>query len=1028
MLIDINSKKGVFIMKPVQHIISMIAIVFIFSGICSGQTYQMENLDRGVVAVAVQDKGIYVGWRLLASDPDSIKFNVYRGTVKINEVPLAASTNIIDSNGTINDLYSVVPVIDGIEQETSQEATPWSQNYKTIPLQRPEGGQTPDGVNYDYSPNDASAADLDGDGEYELVLKWDPSNSKDNSQSGYTGNVYLDGLEMDGTLLWRIDLGRNIRAGAHYTQFMVYDLDGDGRAEVACKTADAAIDGKGTVIGDANADFRNSSGYIISGPEYFTIFDGLTGETLATTDYLPARGNVNSWGDPYGNRVDRFLAGIAYLDGERPSVVMCRGYYTRTVLVAWDWRNNQLTNRWIFDSNNGYPTYVGQGNHQLSVADLDDDGKDEIIYGSMVVDDDGTGLWNSGLGHGDALHVSDIDPNRTGLEIWGIHENADVGSALLEGRTGNIIWGTGASDVGRGVSANLDDSQDGMECWGGTDGLRSAKNVRVGSTPPSSNHVVWWDGDLARELLDNNNIRKYGGTNPILLLAGGCSSNNGTKSNPALQADLFGDWREEVIWRTTDNTSLRVYTTTIETPYRLVTLMHDRQYRVAIAWQNVGYNQPPHTSFFIGKSMLIPENLRPPSTPQNIRGVSLGDTVSIEWDANLDSDLAGYVLYRGKSRDNFIDSINVGNTTSYLDTNVVYDTTYYYAVAAYDLDGNKSEFSEIIEVTPTIRPATPTGITYRFDSNSIFLIWESQNLENISKVNIYRSETEDMSSVKSTSIDKSLNTYTDKNLTTGKTYYYTLSVTDTNQVESFKSDVLSITPGNSFTFQSEDAVHIGAVFVESNHLGYHGTAFTNFDANNSSVEFIYMPGFGGGKRTMIFRYALGSNNRTGSLVVNDDSRSLTMRGTGDWTNYVIDSVEVNLTAGFDNTIQFSSTGSDYGNLDEITLVPRSITAVELTENLPTEYQLYQNYPNPFNPTTTIQYSIPVVETQNAASQLVIINVYDVLGRKITTLVNEQKSPGRYHVKFNANDIPSGIYFYQLSAGNFVSTKKMILLK
>ena len=1008
-------------MRQIQNVTVLIVLLLISCVISKGQTFQLENLNRGVVAVAVPNEGIFISWRLLASDPDSVKFNVYRGTLKINEEPIATSTNFIDSSGTVNDSYSVVPVVNGVEQAASKEVTPWNQNYKTIPLQRPEGGTTPDGVSYTYSPNDASAADLDGDGEYELVLKWDPSNSKDNSQSGYTGNVYLDGLKMDGTLLWRIDLGRNIRAGAHYTQFMVYDLDGDGRAEVACKTADGTIDGKGTVIGDGNADYRNQSGYILSGPEYFTIFDGLTGEALTTTDYLPARGNVSSWGDSYGNRVDRFLACIAYLDGERPSVVMCRGYYTRTVLVAWDWRDNQLTNRWIFDSNNGYPTYAGQGNHNLSVADLDGDGKDEIIYGSMAVDDDGTGLWNSGLGHGDALHVSDIDPTRAGLEVWGIHENAQVGSALLEGKTGKIIWGTGPADVGRGVSANLDDSQEGMECWGGTDGLRSAKNVRVGSSPPSSNFVIWWDGDLARELLDNNHIRKYGGTNPILLLADGCSSNNGTKSTPTLQADLFGDWREEAVWRTSDNNSLRVYTTTIKTSYRLVTLMQDRQYREAIAWQNVAYNQPPHPSFFIGKSMLIPENLRPPSVPNNIRGTSLEDTVLIEWDANVDSDLAGYVLYRGKSMDNFTDSIDVGNVTSYIDTNVINDTTYYYAVAAYDLDGNISGYSEIIEATPTVRPETPTGISYRFDSNSIFLIWESQDLENISKVNVYRSETEDMSSVKSTIIDKSLNTFTDKNLTTGKTYYYTLSVTDLNQVESFKSDVLSITPGNSFTFQAEDAATIGTVFLDNNHLGYHGTAFANFDANNSSVEFTHMPGFGGGERAMFFRYALGSNARTGALVVNGESQSLTMNGTADWTNYVIDSVQLNLSAGFDNTIRFSSTGSDFGNLDEITIVSRSITAVELTNDLPTDYQLYQNYPNPFNPTTIINYSIPAVEFAQ-------LKIYDVLGKEITTLVNEQKSPGNYQVEFNANGLPSGIYFYQLHAGSFISTKKMLLMK
>lgn len=290
-------------MKSMKSLFSIITVYLIFFGAANAQ-YQMEELNRGLVAVKT-DWGIYIGWRLLATDPDKIAFNVVRGQEKINIEPITASTNFLDSTGTISDQYFVVSVLDGVDQDLSKIVYPWQQNYLTIPLQRPEGGTTPDNVNYDYNANDCSVGDLDGDKEYEIVLKWDPSNSKDNSQSGYTGNVYLDGLEMNGTLLWRIDLGKNIRAGAHYTQFMVYDLDGNGKAELACKTADGTVDGLGNVIGDSNADYRNSNGYILSGPEFFTIFSGETGEALATTEYIPSRGNVNSWGDNYGNRVDR---------------------------------------------------------------------------------------------------------------------------------------------------------------------------------------------------------------------------------------------------------------------------------------------------------------------------------------------------------------------------------------------------------------------------------------------------------------------------------------------------------------------------------------------------------------------------------------------------------------------------------------------------------------------------------------------------------------------------------------------------
>ncbi len=988
---------------------------------------QLERLTRGLVAVPAKDKGIYIGWRLLSTDPSNIKFNVYRNNIKINETPIENSTNFIDINGTINDRYTIKSIINGVEQEASDNVKPWEQIYKTIPLQLPPSGKTPDGVNYSYSPNDASVGDLDGDGEYEIVLKWDPSNSKDNSQSGYTGNVYLDGLELDGTLLWRIDLGKNIRAGAHYTQFIVYDLDGDGKAEVACKTADGSIDGEGNVIGDPNADYRNSSGYILSGPEYLTIFDGLTGKALVTTDYLPPRGDVSSWGDSYGNRVDRFLACVAYLDGKHPSLIMCRGYYTRTVLVAWDYRDRQLKVRWIFDTNNGYPTYTGQGNHNLSVADLDGDGKDEIVYGAMALDDDGKGMWNSGLGHGDALHVSDIDPNRPGLEIWGIHENARVGSALLDGKTGEIIWGTGPADVGRGVSANLDDNYDGMECWGGTDGLRSANNVRVGPTPPSANFVIWWDGDPLRELLDNISIRKYDGNiNPTLLVANGCISNNGTKATPSLQADLLGDWREEVIWRTSDNKALRIYTTNIETSYRLVTLMHDRQYRLSIAWQNVGYNQPPHTSFFIGKNTFIPDSLRPPDNPQNIRGFSSGDTVIIQWDANTESDLAGYIVYKGKDRNNFIDSFDVGNKTSFIDTNVVIDSSYYYAVVAYDIDGNKSQLSEIIEITPTIRPLAPQNIDYRYDSNSVLLLWRIQNIEAISKVNIYRSEYSDLKSAQIFSVDKNEISFIDKNLLTGKTYYYSLTVTDTNNVESFHSKILMITPNNYFTFQAEDASTIGTVFIESNHLGYNGTGFTNFDVNNSAVEFTFVPGFSGGLLKLYFRYALGNVDRTGALIVNDVSKNLTMRSTGAWTNYVIDSIDITLNSGYDNTIRFSTTGSDFGNLDEIIISPKPLTSVESKPIIPNKY-LIQNYPNPFNPSTIIYYQLPV------ATNVTLI-IYNARGEEVINLVNNEfHNAGSYTVQWNGKDmngysVSSGIYFCMMKTNNILISRKMVLLR
>ncbi|MDP4176799.1 MAG: dockerin type I domain-containing protein [Bacillota bacterium] len=564
---------------------------------------QMEKLDRGVTAVKV-DNGVFVSWRILGTEFNGVNFNLYRDNVKINTSPITTS-NFIDTSGTTSSTYTVSAIVNNIEQVKSTPVKVIDNNYLSVALQKPQGGTTPDNVSYTYSANDMSVGDVDGDGQYELIVKWDPSNSKDNSQSGYTGNVYLDAYKLDGTKLWRIDLGKNIRAGAHYTQFMVYDLDGDGKAEIACKTADGTVDSTGKVIGNAYADYRNSSGYILSGPEYFTIFEGKTGKALNTTDYDPPRGTVSSWGDKYGNRVDRFLACIAYLDGLHPSIVMCRGYYTRTVLTAYNWRNGTLTKLWRFDSNDsGNSSYAGQGNHNLSAGDIDNDGKDEIVYGACAIDDNGKGMYTTGLGHGDAMHLGDLDPDHPGLEVFDVHEGIPS-TELHDAQTGKILWKVDASkDVGRGLCADIDPTHKGEEMWStGQSSLFDCKGNVITNSRPSINFAIWWDGDLSRELLDGNSISKWDyktSTANIILTASECSANNSTKATPCLQADIFGDWREEVIWKTTDSSALHIYTTTSLTNTRMYTLMHDPTYRLGIAWQNVAYNQPPHTGFYLG--------------------------------------------------------------------------------------------------------------------------------------------------------------------------------------------------------------------------------------------------------------------------------------------------------------------------------------------------------------------------------------------------------------------------------------------
>jgi len=573
----------------------------------AGAQRQMEKLGRGVVAIEQDDGKVYVGWRMLGTDPDDIAFNVYRNNTRVNNQPITESTNLVDSDGSVDAMYTVHAIINGSEGEPSAPARVWGQNYISIGLQTPDG----------CTPNDASVGDLDGDGEYEIVLHQAPR-GRDNARSGVTGQPIFEAYKLDGTFMWRINLGKNIREGAHYTQFMVYDLDGDGKAEFACKTADGTVDGKGNAIGDADADYRNSRGYILEGPEFLTIFDGQTGAEIVTTDYIPPRGNVSDWGDDYGNRVDRFLACIAYLDGQRPSLVMCRGYYTRAVLAAWNFRDGKLTHVWTFDSDDGTPgsrDYRGQGNHNLSVGDVDGDGKDEIVYGACAIDNDGKGLYSTGLGHGDAMHLSDIDPDRPGLEVFAIHERPThpYGANLRDAATGKVIWGLQSPDVGRGVAMDIDPRYRGYECWAsgrGLSGLYNCKGEKISdSKPRSCNMGIWWDGDVLREILDGVTIDKWDYTNATttrLLSAEGCSRNNGTKSNPCLYADILGDWREELIARTRDGRELRIFTTTIPTDRRFYTLMHDSIYRLSVAWQNVAYNQPTQPGFYMGEGMAAP--------------------------------------------------------------------------------------------------------------------------------------------------------------------------------------------------------------------------------------------------------------------------------------------------------------------------------------------------------------------------------------------------------------------------------------
>lgn len=654
----------------------------------------LERLDRGLVVARGGKPGSYfVSWRSLAGDEPDLRFTLLRDGKPYARQPQRATS--MQVSGTPHSLWQVVAVHSDGHCDSSAVVMPWTLPMLRLQLDKPAAG---DG--YDYTPNDCSVGDVDGDGQYELFVKWEPTNAHDNSTDGMTAPVMLDCYKMklqgDGQVkrLWRINLGANIRAGAHYTQFMVYDFDGDGRAEMMCKTAPGSVDGTGRYVSQAatdstiltvdnQRDWRNRRGRVAGGQEYLTVFDGLSGRALHTVFYQPNRdttvggeaSGTFDWDNDrhildnasYGNRGERYLAAVAFLQGRdhNPSAIFTRGYYSYAFAWAVDFDGHRLKTRWFhasrdgkqytvtdsqghttrYDaapptSGSGSATLFANGNHNLSVADVDGDGRDELLWGSAALDDDGRVRYATGFGHGDAMHVFAMDPKRQGLQVFDVHENkGPYAWDLHDAATGEILFKGGPADIdnGRGLAANLSDKAPGaLFTSAGDSSLRSAVTGKVFSTTRSSiNFRIFWDGDEQDELLDGVNIQKwspdgrttlgiFGPTNDSGSNAdeskegryrrgtrrtysfqrpsvsfhgyGNPASNNWTKNNPCLQADLFGDWREEVIYRDRDDNSvIYIYMSQIPTTIRHTTLMHDPLYRLGIAWQNVGYNQPPHT-------------------------------------------------------------------------------------------------------------------------------------------------------------------------------------------------------------------------------------------------------------------------------------------------------------------------------------------------------------------------------------------------------------------------------------------------
>lgn len=730
---------------------------------------QLEKLDRGMVGVYKGGGQVYLSWRLFGNDDAGTSFNLYRVTgnaaaSKRNGAPISLTTDFTDTGVDTKQVnqYYIRPVINGVEGAPSEPfilpTNPGTQQYLSIPLQKPPGGLTVDGVAFNYVNFEASVGDLDGDGQYEIITSW---YGETVATSVYFPPMIVDAYEMDGTLLWRINRGLNITDAID--NFLVYDLDGDGKAEVVMRTADGTVSGTGQVIGDANAFYQNDAntypaGWTVHAPNWLTVFNGATGAAMSTVPHEPPFGSFQQWGDNYGQRSKQYYANVAYLDGVHPSLVTIRGIYynqasypqAQTQIVAWDFANGTLTKRWHFKAGKGinndiHSNFVGQGNHQTSVADVDGDGKDEIINGSMVVDDNGMGLVSSQLEHGDALHVTDLDPSRPGVEVFGIHENEGTydpnrpaGAAMFDPRTGVTMWGAGKGiDVGRGNAADVDPTRPGMENWGGppidnpqgagvirdvngqtiTDGLGTPLPV-----PSTNNFLIWWDADLTRELLDRSYINKWDwtdGSSDRLMTASFVSTNQGTKQFPALSGDLIGDWREEVMWRASDSSELRIYTTTIPATNRIYTLMHDSQYRQSIAWQNYGYNQPPHTSFFLGAGMAnapTPLMYTPvsgdavPATPTgvSVRAVSLTEA-QIMWNA-----VPGATHYRIKRASNvggkFVTIAADVTGDAYIDRTIQQGGVYFYVVSALNVARESTNSQEVSVTTSLPLPWTPMDI------------------------------------------------------------------------------------------------------------------------------------------------------------------------------------------------------------------------------------------------------------------------------------------------------------------------------
>lgn len=1013
---------------------------------------QMEAIDRGLVVSNVGKAGVLVSWRLLGTEGSDTEFNLYRDGVKIASIGKTAGTNYLDSAGKVSSKYTVAAVVGGKEGSKSAPSLVLDSSivdhgksfpYKVLKLDRPASQTMPDSANTvcGYYPDDMSVGDLDGDGEYELIVKWFPDNFKDNSQSmvgSYTGTVFLDAYKLDGKKLWRISLGRNIRAGAHYTPFQVYDYDGDGKAEIVMKTGDGTIDGKGKVIGDSSKDYRNASGIIITGPEYLTVFRGSDGAEITTIDYVPSRdirnfGSYDSlglnWGDTYGNRCDRFLSATAYLDGVHPSLIIARGYYTAAYVVAYDFDGKNLKQRWFHKSETPGEGLFGQGNLNIVVGDLDRDGKDEIVYGAAALNSDGTVRYSTGLGYGYAAYVGDFDPDHAGLEVWAIHSHFDSTRYVAELRDdkGKFLFGDLSpmqKENGRAMAADIDSTSRGYELWSYVPSeMHSAKGTPIklsdtldpeypylGRMIPTS-FRIYFDGDLQDELLNGPVVSKFNQQNRKIETyfdgetSLGLIGNQSAKNYPNLVADLFGDWREEMIFRSErDSSKIYILSTPVTTPHRLYTLMHDAQYRQAVAWQNTAYNLAPHPGYY------LPDMVKKLTKP-NVYAAGENE-YAVYPDAVLTK--TGNVSEK--------QTINLGESIKEIGYSYMFCT----GVKAEGLPAGVTAKVDSASQTVKVSGKPTKAGTFAFTLSTVgskaknvsltgeFIVKDTVKIDttkkDTAKVDTAKVDTTKKDTVKvdTAKVDTAKVDTTKKDTTKVDTAKVDTTKRDTAKVDTTKKDTSKV---DTTKKDNPEVVTVGSSIVdaafpfegegetETENDGFIGKGFFDFKNSTSSYATWLVKSPKEDSTTLSIRYSNGDSvSRDMKLVVNDKEIGIVkMSKTSNWSVWNTSSVKIKLKKG-KNTITLKSTVKSGGaNVDAFLFDIAGVEAYKNSESLPVVQFGSGFY---YRPATGVLFS-PV-------SGFVEILFYDISGT-MRAAISSHVTVGENEVVLDRGVLSKGMY-------------------